>query len=138
MAISNTSNPTQVGYTPLGYIDGSQVIIGRDSSVAWEAVGYGSGARPDFLQKFKINLSYQQDITQPLSDSNPLETNTFISLDITDLLEAYNANPDNFPTQLNLTFKEASVCEIPEGETEARERRMIIIGSQTYDPPPES
>ncbi len=142
MAFSNTSNPTQIGYTPLGFNGitgeggGSQVVIGRDTNVEWEAIGYGSGARPDILQRMIVNLSYQRAINEPVSDTNPLESDTKISLDVSDIILAYSGNAANFPNRLLLTFKEASVCEIVSGN--AVEKRMIIIGSQTYDPPPEA
>jgi len=134
---SNTSNPTQIGYTPLGYTGlGSQVVIGRNTRSEWEAIGYGSGARPDILQQFVINLSYQGDFFNPVSADNPLATDTNITLNVADIVTAFSGNLANFPSTLSLKLTEVSVCEMVSGES--REKRMIIIGSQTYLPSGES
>ncbi len=142
MAIPNTSNSTQIGFIPgnATIISGdsnipsrSSVIIGRNTETSWEAIGYGSGARPDIVETIAFNLSYQRDLVAPASDTNPLKTDTYIVLDVKDLVAAIQSNPDNFPAILNMKLKEVAVCEADDsGET--TEKRMIIIGSQTYLP----
>ncbi len=138
MAIPNTSNPTQIGFIPYNTEDPntqrSSVIIGRDTTTDWEAIGYGSGARPDVLQYMAINLSYPRDVVNPISADNPLASNTYIQLDVTDIKAAKLANPENFPTTLTLIMKEIAVCEIDDETGEAVEKRMVGIFSQTYLP----
>lgn len=129
----NTSNPTQIGFTPASYHPtgnvqgGSQVIIGRDVTASWEAIGYGSGARPDILENFVINLT---NTHTGIDKGNKVS----IILNYQELISIATGNPFSFPgTGLNLVLKEVSVCEMVSGESQ--EKRMIIIGSQTYDPP---
>lgn len=125
--LANTSNATQIGSTPLNYTGGgSQLIIGRDVTASWEAVGYGSGARPDILENFVINLT---NLRSGTDKGNKVS----ITLNYQELISIATGNPFSFPgTGLNLVLKEVSVCEMVSGES--KEKRMVIIGSQTYDP----
>lgn len=137
---ANTSTPTQIGFTPPDFTSSgsSQIIIGRDTTSAWEAIGYGSGARPDVLQTFIVNLSFPQNINAPYDPvNNPLVTTAQISLDVTDIVTAYTSNPTNFPSNLTLYLQEVAVCS-GDGNGNTQEARMIIIGSQQYLPAPGS
>jgi hypothetical protein len=132
--MANTIIPSQLGYNAPGSTNRSEVWIGRDVSVSFEAVGLGKGRRPDALEALKINISKIENAGQ----SN--ETVTLVSslyLDVTDVLEI--TNQANYPStngvkdELFLKLREFAVCEDTDndgiGDTE---KRVVILASQSY------
>lgn len=156
------ANLTQIGYTTPYSFDLSETgrgnsftVIGRDVSVNWEAVGMGSGIRPDITNAVKINLTREDPKTsEKINICN-------ISISATGLYEIYKNNflspqapatkPGTFPTKaigkknvpsLQMELKEVSVCEeeevlvngIKTKTGNVIEKRMVILASQTYLP----
>lgn len=115
-----TFHPVQIGFTPSGHALGSQVVVGRDISSNFEGAGFGMQGRPDFLEKFTINLT--KNTNGALSK---IGTATFNVQDI----ETIRASNSNVSTNLTFSFKEVAVCD------NGIERRMIILASQVYPKP---
>lgn len=125
----NTFFPTQIGTTPSGYQGGSQVIIGRDLRVSWEAVGFGAGGRPDALENFVINISQLSGVA-PIQSSKLNGWRGQISLNVNDLVNIMKTNPAIAASGFNMKFREVSVCEqVGDG---TQEMKMLILASQTY------
>lgn len=121
--------PTQIGSTPPGSSLDSQVVIGKDTTVSFEAVGIGSQGRPDYVQNVIINLSK--------IENNTTVTIAKIQLNVGDLITLMDKNK-NMPKNLSLALKEVAVCEIADGSEEAVDKRMIVLASDTYLPKPET
>ncbi len=123
--MSNTIIPSQFGYTAPNTTNRSQIYLGRNSNLGdsgFEAVGQGAGGRPDVLQALKIYLTKE--------DGSPLGA---IHIDVSDIVTLKAAN-SNIPTELFLKLTEVSVCEINDVTGESEEKRMVILGSPTYNP----
>jgi hypothetical protein len=114
----NSIIPTQLGYTAPKSSLRSQVFIGKNTSVDFEAVGLGEGGRPDELQALKIYLN-----------SLNSEKKCVLHFDISDvetLLESQNFN------EFFLKIREVSVCQINDDTDESEEKKMLILGSEPY------
>ena len=126
MAIPNVTTPPQIGFTPAGSTLGSQIVMGKNTAVTFEAIGYGEKGRPQELQKIVINLSKFEGTTYTTIGS--------ISLDVQAITDLIAAN-SNIPNPISMTLREVAVCEDTDNDgTADAEKRMIIIGSQTYLP----
>ena len=128
--MANSIVPSQIGSTPISSTNGSQIIFGRDLggngiTVDFEAIGLGVGGRPDILQKLKINLSTSTD------GINYIKTVSII-LDPSVILTLIAGNA-NVPKPLNMILKEVAICE--ENDGISSEKRMVILGSDSYDAP---
>jgi len=119
----NTFYPTQVGFTPSGSFQGSQVIIGRNIDVQWEAIGFGAGGRPDPVNNMVINLTFTANNGTALRVGE-------VRLNAEELFDIAIENNLQDDT-IELTFREISVCETDD-EGNASEKKMIILASQTY------
>lgn len=137
MPLVNPSLPNQIGYTPFqqdagssasSFVgSGSSVIFGRNVTGGWEGVGFGSGGRPNPLQKIVINLS---DVRPGISPSVP----GLIRIDVNDLVSIIQSGGSVVPTQFDMKFREVAVCEMDDnGDT--TEKRMVVLASQTYAAP---
>lgn len=115
--------PAQIGFIPKKEGQKSEIIIGKDVSVEYEAIGFGADARPEELNSLTINIS-DGSVT-------PSVKKLSIKIDIADVLAIIAANP-SVPSNLTVSLKEASVCEVVGEETV--EKRMLILASQTYLP----
>jgi hypothetical protein len=117
----STVYPTQSAYLPTG-VNGttgtSTYIVGRTISGSYEGVGLGAGGRPDYVEVIQFNLAQR-------SGNGTLIQRGTITMNVTDLVTAASLNT-GFPSNLNLTLRQVSVCE--SGVTKG----MIILGSQTF------
>ena len=134
--MSNSIVPSQIGYTSPGSDLRSQIYLGRDTFVNFEAIGLGANQRPDALQSLKINIS---KIVNYGKSDQLIETRGSIYLDIDDIIKIqssdyYPSTEDGGAENLMLQLKEVSVCE-QDKDGNSVEKRMVIIGSQTYDAP---
>lgn len=118
----NQTLSTQIGYTPSGSALGSTVVIGRDITSAWEAIGFGSQGRPDVLEKLNINLT---------SLSGTITRKGVVSIDVASLVAVINANPNAPATGFQFGFREVAVCEL-DANGDSVEKLMMVISSQTY------
>lgn len=114
----NTFNATQIGFTPPSSPQGSQVVIGKDITASWEAVGFGADGRPDVLGKVFIYLTS--------SGGTPAQVGV-ISLDVAQLVSIIQANP-NAPTTFQFQMREFDVCD------NGVAKKTMIIASQNYLP----
>lgn len=127
MSVPSLFSP-QVGFSPPqnGQVGQSQVIIGKDVTAKWEAVGFGPDGRPDYAEKFIINFT-TYDGNQSYTKAGSLV------LDVADLAAIVKNNP-NVPAKLTLGFKEVDVCvQDDNGNTTAQ--KMIVMASAPYNPP---
>lgn len=115
----STIVPSQLGYTAPSTPNRSQIYLGKDLNVNFEAVGLGADGRPDELQALKIHLS-QGGVALGA-----------IYLDVTDIIALKQSN-SNIPSELFLKLTEVSVCESDTATGETTEKRMVILGSPTY------
>ena len=115
----NSIIPTQLGYTSPDSSLRSQLYLGKNVSVDFEAVGAGAGGRPDALAAVKIHLS---------QDGTALGA---IYLDVSDIIALKDAN-ENIPSELFLRLRQVSVCEINEATGEGEEKNMVVLASATY------
>lgn len=113
----NTFLPTQIGSTSLSYPSGSQVVIGRNIDVTFDAAGFGTGGRPDVVQNVILNLTETVDTFQVRLGT--------VSFNIADFLTILNTNP-NTPDQFDMRLRQVLVCD--NGVT----KNAIILMSQTY------
>lgn len=123
----NTFYPTQIGFVPSGSApNSSKIVIGRNITGSWEAVGFGADGRPDTLNNFVINFTYTNaGQARKLGD---------VTLNAGDLYTIMNPLPNKqsyAPSNIELTFKEVSICELGD-DGESVERKMIVLASQTY------
>lgn len=126
----NTVLPAQLGTVPFnpggsGSASNSQIVMGRDPTVTFEAVGLGAQGRPDYLQTVKINFS------KAPSGSNTYKQMGSVSFDVADVYSFFTGNL-NVPQNLNIKFRQVSVCEVNDTTQETEERAMIILASQTF------
>ena len=124
----NSIVPTTIGSLPSTSTFGSTLVLGKDVTADFEAVGLGIDGRPDVLNLLQINLS-QYD---PSSDGNLLPVVSFI-IDPLDILELQKNNPA-ITSPIFLNFKEVAICETDD-EGNSTEKRMIVLASDTYLPP---
>jgi len=121
--MSSSIIPTQLGYTPPGSTNGSQLVLGKDVTVVnFEAVGLGKGGRPDILNTLIINIT--NDNQKVIS----------ISIAGTDMLTLMSKN-SNSPSNAIMKIKEAAICEQDDNGNTA-EKRILILASDSYDPAP--
>lgn len=123
----NSLLPTQIGYTPLSSGTPpypSQVVIGRDITASFEAVGFGDGGRPDPMSLLKINLTNQA--------VDPAVKVGSISMSATGLAAIISANFALLGQPLNFTFQEVALCVDVNGT--ATEKRAVVLMSQSYLP----
>ncbi len=108
-----TIYPTQIGYQPASYQGISSVTIGRTITGTYEGIGFGADGRPDYLNFLQINLANKVGavITQKGT----------ITMNVADLMAIAG-----LPTNLNMTLKEVTVCEL------GVSKKMVILASQTY------
>jgi len=122
----NTFYPTQIGFTPSGSANGSQIIIGRNIDVSWEAVGFGAEGRPDITQNMVINLTFEA------IDGTTLRVGE-VKLNAKELFDI--AVENNLQDEvIEISFKEISICETDD-EGNSTEKKMMILASKPYSPP---
>lgn len=129
----NSLLPTQIGFIP--GVDGSgeqvknqtsELVLGRNVTGDWEAIGFGKNGRPDYLEKVTLNIAYRMgDNTKVL----PLR----ITIDANVVYDIWMNNADTPSDGFNLITKEVAVCETDD-EGNSTEKRMIILASETYLP----
>lgn len=113
----HTFHPTNIGYTPTGTANGSQIFLGKDIYSEFEGVGFGPNARPDTVERIVMNLT-------KIDEETPRKI-AKINFDATGL--AYIIDRGLYtPETPNFELKEILVCE--DGET----KNMMILASQTY------
>jgi len=110
--------PTQIGYTPTGSAYGSQVVIGRNMNTTWDAVGFGQGGRPDYVERIYLNITQASGVA-PVQKAQ-------IALDVKSLLNIIAANPNAPTTGFYFAFRELQVCN---GSTV---QAMTFMSSQPY------
>ena len=115
--MSNSVIPSQFGYTAPNSTNGSQIYLGKNVGVQFEAVGLGQGGRPDVLNAVKIHIS-KDGVAQGA-----------IYINVEDVLTLKAAN-SNLTGEVFLKLKEVAVCEEIDGVS--TEKRMVILGSETY------
>ena len=116
----NSIVPTQIGQTSPDSPLRSQVYIGRNVSVSFEAIGIGDGGRPDELQALKIYIS---------KDGVKYGA---IHFDVEDIADLFTDIPDLLSEELFLKPVKVSVCEVNETTGEGEEKQMVVLGSKTY------
>lgn len=120
--------PQQIGWTPNGVGNGpngtnlqSQVFIGKDVSVSWEAIGIAAGnaGRPAPLENLIINFTQ-------ISTSKKIGS---IQMNVNDLLTLMATN-SNIPTDgsLSMKFTEFDVCQ------NGQPMKCLLLASQIYAP----
>lgn len=123
--MSNSLLPTQIGYVPASQ-DGtqqSQLVLGRNTTGTWEAVGFGAQSRPDPLQALQVFVT-----VNPLSQTPTVPVT--INIDATNALAVALANP-NAPSVFTFTLQEVATCETDANGVTSEKRRMALI-SQAY------
>jgi hypothetical protein len=120
--MANTILNTQVGYTTSGSNGAgpqSQVIVGRDLSASWEAVGFGPFGRPDFTENVKFNLTLISG-----EGGNPAKAATisFAAADIMTIID----NSQTLFAPISLTLTEVIICN------NGQSGRMMVLASQPY------
>ena len=121
--MSNTVIPSQLGYTAPDSSLRSQVFIGKDLGLSFEAVGVGKDGRPDQLQALKIYISEGS------------ERYAAIHIDVEDVKAMFADGltiPDGENPQVFIKLRTVSVCEVDDKTGEAIEKKMVILGSQAY------
>jgi len=118
----NTFIPSQLGWTQTGSANGSQIVLGKDLTVGWEAAGFGKAGRPDILEKVVINLTN--------TVQNPDAKRGSISIDVADLMTVIEANPENAPSVFRFELRQMDVCD------NGIAKKIMVLASQTYSPPP--
>ena len=126
--MASTIIPSQIGYTAPGSAKRSQIYMGKNVAVGFEAIGLGLNGRPDVLEAFKIHISKidKEGVASPAGA---------FYFDITDVLEIQAKT--NFPKvkgvaeELFFKPREVSICEIDK-DGNGVEKNMVIFGSQTY------
>ena len=121
----NPTTPTQLGYTPSGSQYGSQIVLGRNVTGAWEAIGMGANGRPAPLDRFIVNISDTHDSLNPTVPG-------VVNMNVSDLITIIYASGSNAPSQLDLKLREVSVCEVNEDTGDSEEKLMVVLCSQTY------
>ncbi len=114
-----TITPPQLGFIPSGINQDSELIIGRDPTVAFEGVGTGPGGRPDTVQKINFYMTR-------LDTNIPTKVAT-ISIDATGIYSIISTNP-NAPQNFFFQMREFAVCE------SGVEKRAVFMASQNYLP----
>ena len=117
--------PPQIGFVPSGTNQTSHVVIGRDITGSWEAVGFGPDGRPDIAQQIRFNLVNRvsdTEFTQPIQ----------IVLDTFDLVVLLNSNP-NAPEVFYISAREVAICS-GDDNGNTTEARMVVLASQPYLP----
>lgn len=113
--------PPQIGFIPSSGATGlnvSTVVIGSNASTTWEAVGFSANGRPDYLEKFYINLSRQ---------TNGIPTKVaVISFDVTGVQSIINADSNAGAAALTFQIREVAVC------VSGVARKMMILASAPY------
>ncbi len=109
----------QIGFVPSGVAQDGRVIIGKDYSVTWEAIGFGPGGRPDGLNQLQINLTRVSGVAAPVKFAS-------VNLDVSTLIAAQIANPNIPSTGITFSFREVAVCDA------GTNKRMLVIASSTY------
>lgn len=117
--MANTIIPSQIGYTAPGSALRSQIYLGKQVTVDFEAVGLGAGGRPDELEALKIHISQNG------------QAQVALYIDVTDILALKASNP-NLTGEVFLQLKKVSVCEVNDTTGESEEKGMIILGSSTF------
>lgn len=118
--MANTILPSQLGYTAPNSPLRSQVYIGKKVSASFEAIGLGERGRPDELQALKIYLSENGEAVGA------------VHLDVTDLYQVISENASLKGKEVFLKFRTVSVCEVNDETGEAEEKKMVILGSETF------
>ena len=112
--------PTQVGYTMSGQngTSQSQVMIGKDLALSWDAIGFGPNGRPDLVENVKFNLTLISGSIPPQKAA----TISFASADIFTIV----SNAQTLTLPLALTLVEVIICN------NGQSGRMMVLGSQPY------
>lgn len=131
--MANTIVPSQLGYTAPNSTNGSQVFIGKDTLVSFEAIGLGQDGRPDYLEHLKINIS--RLVTQ--DESLSPQTVCSISINVNEVISIISN--ENYPSTnnvkdvLQLKLREFAVCEDTDGDGVAdEEKKVVMLASQSY------
>lgn len=109
----------QIGFVPSGVAQDGRVIIGKDYSVTWEAIGFGPGGRPDGMMQLQINFTQVSGVLAPVKFAT-------VNLDVSTLVAAQVANPNIPSTGLNFAFREVAICD------NGTSKRALVIMSQVY------
>jgi hypothetical protein len=116
--MANTITPSQIGYNAPGSRNRSEIYLGRNTNVEFEAIGLGKNYRPDELQALKIHISRNN------------KSEGAIYIDIEDILNIKQQNAIN--SELFLKLREASVCVINENTGESEEKKIIILSTEPF------
>lgn len=139
----NTVLPTQIGYTPTGSASGAQLVIGRNTTANWEAIGFGNDGRPDANERLVINLTYiDKSFVEPKlihAGTAYLDANSLFKIIQQSITKSNagvkesNGNPIKKIDSFEFSLKEVFVCEDTDGDGVADlERSMLVFASQTF------
>jgi hypothetical protein len=129
--MANTFHPTQIGFTPSGDKQTSQVVIGKDTRTNWEAIGFGPVGRPDVLEKLVINFT-QVSGTAPAGMTPNPSFRGKITIDVNEIVEIIKANPPLTVSGVDLRLREILVCVAENDGDAGTEQKMLILASQPY------
>lgn len=112
-----------IGYTPTGIGSPyqSQVIVGKDLSLSFEAIGFGPNSRPDLVEGVRLNLTL---ISGNQQDGGPqkMASLSFSANDISAIIDSASTLVGPVPFQL----VEVIVCN------NGQSGRMMVLGSPVY------
>lgn len=125
----NSIIPTQIGNLPFdpNHSNISTIVLGKDNTagVTFEAIGLGTNGRPDSLESIKINFS---KFNTGSESYRPLGSAT---LNVEDIYNFFTGNL-NVVQNLEIKFRQVSVCEINDTTNQPEERYMLVLASQTF------
>lgn len=113
--------PPQIGFGPTGIAgtrNTSTLYLGQNASVSWEAVGFGSDGRPDYLETLYINLS-------KVVANIPVKVAT-ISFNVSGIQAIIAANSHAATPALDFQIREVDVCHA------GIAKKMMILASLPY------
>lgn len=124
----------------IGYTNSGLLLIGKNPTVNWEAIGFGEGGRPNIMGTLTINFCVSGDNNLPSTSgqSGAAAINMIASVGLAagDLVNIVTGST-NAPKFFNFSFKEVAVCS-GDGKGNSQEARMMILASQIYPAPPTS
>jgi len=125
----NSIIPTQLGYSAPSSSLGSQIFLGKDISIDFEAIGAGAEGRPDILESFKMNITLVSGAASNFTNTN-IKIASF-NITANDVRGLYTGNA-NFPANAEFRLRQFSVCEFNDVTQESEERNVALWACQTY------